>query len=48
VLDERGRFLGTVQTPFRVEVFQIGPDFLIGRARDDDEVEQVRVYRLSK
>ena len=46
VLDAAGRFLGSVTLPPRFTLFQVGTDFILGRARDADDVEQVQVYRL--
>ncbi|WP_309671692.1 hypothetical protein [Gemmatimonas sp.] len=47
VLDAAGRFLGTVALPPNFTMLQVGADFLLGRARDDDDVEQVQLYRLT-
>lgn len=46
VFDADGRLLGTVQMPRRFEVFQIGPDFVLGGARDDLDIEHIRLYEL--
>ena len=48
VLDESGRWLCTVDLPARFTPVEIGADYVAGVARDEDEVEQVRVYRLRK
>jgi 6-bladed beta-propeller len=48
VLDPRGRYLGAVETPARLDVYQIGTDFLLGRMRDSLDVEQVQVYDVRK
>ena len=48
VLDPEGRWLCTVQLPARFTPLEIGSDYVAGLARDEDEVEQVRVYRLLK
>ena len=48
VLDETGRWLCTVDLPARFTPVEIGTDYIAGLARDEDEVEQVRVYRLRK
>ena len=48
VLSGQGRFLGSVPTPRRLNVYQIGADFILGRARDSLDVEQVQLWRLSK
>lgn len=48
VFDMEGRWVATVRTPAGVEVYQIGPDWLLGRGRDELEVEYVRLYRLHR
>jgi hypothetical protein len=48
VFDPQGRWVSTVQTPAGVEVYQIGPDWILGRALDDLDVEYVRLYRLRR
>jgi hypothetical protein len=48
VFDPAGRWLGTVRTPAGVEIYQIGPDWILGRARDELEVEYVRLYPLHR
>ena len=48
VLDANGRWITTVDLPERFTPVEIGPDYVAGLARDQDEVEQVRVYRLRK
>jgi hypothetical protein len=48
VFDPDGRWLGTVETPVGLRPFQIGPDFLLGRHRDDMGVERIRLYDLTK
>lgn len=46
VLDATGRFLGQLSLPPRFTLFEVGRDWVLGRVRDDDEVEQVVVYRV--
>ena len=48
VLDSSGRWLCTVDLPERFTPVEIGADYVAGVARDQDEIEQVRVYRLQK
>ena len=48
VIDSNGRWITTVDFPARFTPVEIGPDYVAGLARDEDEVEQVRVYRLRK
>jgi hypothetical protein len=46
VFDEGGRWLGVVTMPARFMPMDIGLDYVIGVARDDDDVERVVKYRL--
>jgi hypothetical protein len=48
VFDPQGALLGTLPTPPRFSVYQIGFDFLLGRWRDELDVEHVRLYELRK
>lgn len=48
VFDGEGRLLGEVRMPARFSVFEIGPDYVLGRWTDDFDVEHVRVYELIK
>ena len=48
VFDPQGALLGTVETPPRFNIYQIGADFMLGRWRDDLDVEHVRLYELHK
>lgn len=48
VLDRGGRYVGAVETPDGLDVFQVGSDFLLGRWRDSEDVEQVHVYALRR
>ena len=43
-----GRHLGVVELPLNVWAFQIGADFILGRASDDLGVEYVHLYRIEK
>lgn len=47
VFDRGGTALGTVQTPAGLVVQQIGRDFVLGRARDELDIEYVVRYRLA-
>lgn len=47
VMDADGRTLATVELP-AIRVTQIGMDFVLGVARDEDGVERVRLYRLAR
>lgn len=46
VIDSTGRWLGAVQIPGGVEVKAIQARRILGIARDADDVEEVRVYRI--
>jgi hypothetical protein len=48
VIDANGRWITTVDLPARFTPVEIGADYVAGLARDEDEIEQVRVYRLRK
>ena len=48
VLDPDGRFLGIVEMPAPGRVTEIGSDYVLGVWTDDMDVEQVRLYALSK
>jgi hypothetical protein len=48
VFDTSGQWVTTVETPPSVEIYQIGPDWLLGRGRDELDVEYVRLYPLRR
>jgi hypothetical protein len=48
VFDRAGSWLCTVTLPERFTPVEIGEDYVAGVARDEDDVEQVRAYRLRK
>ena len=48
IFDPRGRWLGTVETPYGGYIQQIGMDFLVGLWVDELGVEQVRSYRIDR
>jgi hypothetical protein len=48
VFDPDGRFIATVQTPPRFTILQIGHDWVLGAAMAEDDVEHIRVYRLTR
>ncbi len=48
VFDAEGTMLGTVRMPVGLRAAHIGADFVLGVWRDEDGVEQVRMYRLMK
>lgn len=48
VFDRKGAQAGIVIMPQRFAPFEIGDDYILGVARDDDDVEFVRMYRLDR
>ena len=48
VFDPEGRALGFIETPAGLPVFEIGADYLLGRATDDLGVKQVQVWALER
>lgn len=48
VFDADGALLGVVETPPDLTIYQIGPDFVLGRWIDELDVEHVRLYALLK
>jgi len=48
VFDPHGRFLGIVDMPAPGRVTEIGSDYVLGVWTDEMDVEQVRLYALSK
>jgi hypothetical protein len=46
VYSAEGRPVASLVTPAGFEIHQIGPDFLLGRARTDLDVETIRLYSL--
>lgn len=46
VFDPEGRVLGFVETPAGLDILQIGADFILGRVKDEFEVEYVQVWPL--
>jgi hypothetical protein len=48
IFDRGGAWLGTVEMPDRFVVFAIGSDWVLGRWRDELDIEHVRLYELHK
>ena len=48
VFDLGGRQVATVETPPRFEPHEVGHDYLIGRYRDELDINYIRAYRLEK
>lgn len=46
VFEPSGRWIGALELPRGLKVFEIGRDYVLGLWRDDMEVEQVLLYRL--
>jgi hypothetical protein len=48
IFNALGRWLGDMTMPARFRALQITRDAVLGLARDDDDVEHVRLYRIDK
>ena len=48
VFDPEGRVLGFVETPAEFEVFEVGADYLLGRATDEVGIERIQVWELER
>ena len=48
VFDQEGRSLGFVETPAGFGVFEIGSDYILGRAMDELGIEYVQVWSLTR
>lgn len=48
VFDPEGRVLGFVETPAGLDILQIGEDFILGRVKDEFEVEYVQLWPLER
>jgi len=48
VFDPSHRLLGSVETPVRLTIFDIGSDYVLGRWQEPSGTETIRVYRLDK
>ena len=48
VFDSDGRVQGFVETPPGLDVFEIGEDYVLGRAMDEFDVERVQLWPLEK
>ena len=48
VFTEAGVFLGTVNTPTGMKILDIGIDYVLGVQRDDNDVEYVLLYDLTR
>lgn len=43
-----GRILGFVETPLGLDVFEIGEDYVLGMAADENDVERVQLWPLDR
>lgn len=48
VFDPEGRVLGFVETPAGLVVLEIGEDYIVGRFKDELDVEYVQVWPLER
>ena len=48
VFDSEGRVQGLVETPAALDVFEIGEDYVLGRAMDEFDVEYVQLWPLDR
>jgi hypothetical protein len=48
VFSPEGEWLGRVRIPYRFAVFEIGPDYVLGRLHDDRDVERVQLLKLHR
>jgi hypothetical protein len=48
VYDTAGRIAGTVETPIDLQVVEVGADYVLGIARDEDDVERIMLYALPR
>jgi len=46
VFDREGRMLATVTVPGGFHLYDVRDDVIVGRMRDELDVEQVRTYRV--
>jgi hypothetical protein len=48
VFDRDGLLIGRMEGPEGFEITDSGPDYILGVAKDDLDVERVRLYRLER
>jgi hypothetical protein len=46
VFDPSGVWMGTVELPPNLDLFEVGEDYVLGRSRDEMDVETIRLLRL--
>lgn len=48
VFDPEGHALGFVETPEGLEVYEIGEDYILGRVRDELDIESIQLWALER
>lgn len=48
VFDPEGRLLGSLRLPPSLYLLEVGRDYVLGQARDESDVEHLRLYRLER
>jgi hypothetical protein len=48
VFDRQGFLIGRVEAPAGLQITDSGPDYILGVAKDDLDVERVRLYRVER
>lgn len=48
VFGPEGRHLGVIELPDNLQVYQIGTDYILGKVRDELDVEYVHLYEIGK
>lgn len=48
VFDGDGRVQGLVETPVGLDVYEIGEEYILGRATDDFDIEYVQMFQLTR
>ena len=48
VFDPEGQVQGFVETPMGLDVYEMGDDYMLGRVRDDFDVEFVQMWGLTR
>ena len=48
IFDQEGVALGFVETPAQLDVYEIGADYVLGKTKDEFDVEYVQVWELAR
>jgi hypothetical protein len=48
VFDPDGHVVGTVRTPDRTQILEIGSDYILGRLSDELDVEYIQLWSLTR